>query len=124
MFGKKLMQRSLVTVLVAGGTALNVGTALAAPLDLSDTPLFLTEKVPPLNMLVMGRDHKLYYEAYNDHSDLNGDGVLDLTYSPGRIDYFGYFDSYKCYDYDSGAGRFEPVGTATRHRYTIAQRRE
>ena len=29
-------------------------------------------------MLVMGRDHKLFYEAYNDASDLNGDGHLDL----------------------------------------------
>ena len=31
-------------------------------------------------MLVVGRDHKLYYEAYNDASDLNGDGKLDVGY--------------------------------------------
>ena len=46
----------------------------------------------------MGRDHKLYYEAYNDASDLNADGVIDTRYKPA-IDYFGYFDSNKCYTY-------------------------
>ena len=73
-------------------------------------PLFLNG-VPPLNMIVLGRDHKLYYEAYNDASDLNGDGALDIRYKgfelkpdpvtrrePYKIDYYGYFDSYKCYD--------------------------
>ncbi len=80
----------------------------AAPLNLADTPLFLTESVPPLTMIVMGKDHKLYYEAYNDASDLNGDGVLDVGYIPS-IDYYGYFDSFKCYEYTNN--RFEPVQT-------------
>lgn len=70
-------------------------------------PPFLPEAVPPLVMLVMGRDHKLYYEAYNDASDLTGDGKLDIGYNPD-IDYYGYFDSYKCYDYSSTNNRFEP----------------
>ncbi|MBS0428966.1 MAG: hypothetical protein JSR41_16945, partial [Proteobacteria bacterium] len=39
---------------------------------LSQTPLFVSQSYPPLNMLVMGRDHKMYYEAYNDASDLDG----------------------------------------------------
>ena len=34
--------------------------------NLSSTPLFVTQAVPPLAMLIMGRDHRLYYEAYND----------------------------------------------------------
>ena len=55
---------------------------------------------PPLNLLVLGRDHKLYYEAYNDYTDLNNDGVIDIGYKPSQITYFGYFDSYKCYTYD------------------------
>ncbi|WP_425358613.1 PilC/PilY family type IV pilus protein [Syntrophotalea carbinolica] len=57
----------------------------------------------------MGRDHKLYYEAYNDASDLNNDGKLDIRYDPA-IEYFGYFDSYKCYEYDGSASpaRFDP----------------
>ena len=87
-------------------------TVQAAPLNLSQEPLFLTQSQPPLVMLNMARDHKLYYEAYNDYSDLDGDGTLDLIYKPGQIDYYGYFDSYKCYDYDESEGLFKPV-TAT-----------
>ena len=48
------------------------------PLRSRDAPLFLNDTVAPLNMLVIGRDHKLYYEAYNDASDLDGDGMLDV----------------------------------------------
>jgi len=44
----------------------------------NSVPPFITSGAPPLVMLVMGRDHKLYYEAYNDASDLNDDGVLDI----------------------------------------------
>jgi type IV pilus assembly protein PilY1 len=65
-------------------------------------------------MLVMGRDHKLYYEAYNDASDLNDDGVLDVGYRP-EIEYYGYFDSYKVYTYSTVNQRFEPLReTATK----------
>lgn len=71
-------------------------------------PPFLPETVPPLVMLVMGRDHKMYYEAYNDASDLNNDGELDIGYRPDEIDYYGYFDSFKCYTYSSANERFEP----------------
>ena len=61
-------------------------------------------------MLTMSRDHKLYYEAYNDASDINGDGVLDTGFKPD-IDYYGYFDSYKCYDWSSSNKRFVPAAT-------------
>ncbi len=69
-----------------------------------------TAEVPPLVMLVMARNHKLYYEAYNDASDLNGDGELDIGYNPD-IDYYGYFDCYKCYSYNTTGRRFEPSST-------------
>jgi len=68
-------------------------------------------------MLVMGRDHKLYYEAYNDASDLNNDGVIDVGYkghlskSQGGIDYFGYFNSNVCYTIADGT--FVPTAPAT-----------
>ncbi|NOV28734.1 PilC/PilY family type IV pilus protein [Methylomonas sp. ZR1] len=79
-----------------------------ASAGISQQPLFLTSSVPPIVMLTMGRDHKLYYEAYNDASDLNGDGLIDVGYKPS-IDYFGYFDSHRCYDYvDSDGGYFTP----------------
>ena len=84
-------------------------TSSTANGDIADRPLFLPGAVPPLNMLVMSRDHTLYYEAYNDASDLDGDGVVDVGYKPDEINYYGYFDSFKCYTYSSN--RFEPVAT-------------
>ena len=82
-----------------------------AAYDIAQEPLFLGGYVPPLNMLVMGRDHKLYYEAYNDASDLDGDGDLDVGYKPADIDYYGYFNSYTCYTYSGGV--FRPSSTTT-----------
>ncbi len=73
----------------------------------SSIPPFVTAGLPPMVMLVMARDHKLYYEAYNDASDLDGDGTLDIRYDPD-ITYYGYFDSYKYYQYDEAKSRFEP----------------
>lgn len=85
-----------------------------AAINISDIPLFLTQSAPPLNMLVLGRDHTLYAPAYDNASDLDGDGVIDVGYKgylpkdQGGLDYFGYFDSYKCYTYSSGV--FTPYG--------------
>lgn len=99
------------TLLVAMAAVLAATPASATDLSLSDSPLSVAPAVAPLNMLVVGRDHKLYYEAYNDASDLDGDGRLDVGYkgylpnptlenpNAGGIDYYGYFDSYKCYTY-------------------------
>lgn len=70
--------------------------------SIAQYPLFLTTGVPPIVMLNMGKDHKLYYEAYNDASDLNDDGIIDYRYKPDEINYYGYFDSFKCYNYSSG----------------------
>ncbi|PZQ74611.1 MAG: hypothetical protein DI563_11800, partial [Variovorax paradoxus] len=78
---------------------------------LAQTPLFVSQGYPPLNMLVMGRDHKMYYEAYNDASDLDGDGVIDVGYKPDKIDYYGYFNNNACYTYDNDM--FRPVAAAT-----------
>lgn len=93
---------------------------------LAQSPLYLRDNVPPLNMLVMGKDHKIYYEAYNDASDLDGDGSLDVGYRgwdlkqnplPGesryKIDYYGYFNSFVCYRWSDGdGGRFVPAEPA------------
>ena len=65
-------------------------TALAT--SIAQYPLFLTTGVPPIVMLNIGKDHKLYYEAYNDASDLDEDGTIDFRYKPDVIDYYGYFD--------------------------------
>ncbi len=114
----KFIKRSGTSLLAAGIVVLGQapGAAQASELSLIETPLFLTERVSPLNMIVMGRDHRLYYEAYDDRSDLNGDGVVDITYKPGEIDYYGYFDSFKCYTYTAGV--FVPAGTTANKQCT------
>lgn len=76
----------------------------------SQQPLMLGASAPPLMMLVMQRDHKLYYEAYNDASDLDGDGSIDVGFKP-TMTYLGYFDSNLCYTYQNA--RFEPTAKAT-----------
>ncbi|MCX7823143.1 MAG: PilC/PilY family type IV pilus protein [Syntrophobacterales bacterium] len=69
----------------------------------------VASSVSPLVQLVIGRDHKFYYEAYNDASDLDDDGIIDVGYKHS-ITYYGYFDPYKCYSYEgSGANaKFVP----------------
>ncbi|GAB1623634.1 hypothetical protein AAOGI_36840 [Agarivorans albus] len=88
------------------------GVSQAGDLDLADAPLYVATTPAPMVMLVMGRDHTLYYEAYNDASDLNGDGNLNIHYDPVNINYYGYFDSNRCYSYSAGgensAGVFTP----------------
>jgi type IV pilus assembly protein PilY1 len=78
------------------------------------TPLFVSEATPPLIMLVLGKDHSLFFEAYNDASDLDGDGELDLQFKPS-IKYFGLFDSALCYthnDANTNSGLFSPSNLA------------
>jgi type IV pilus assembly protein PilY1 len=95
--------------------AFDPADALAQSVPISEVPLFSVSSQPPLNMLVVGRDHKLFNAAYNDASDLNGDGTLDVGYkgylsaANGGITYYGYFDSNKCYSYSGGL--FTPTGT-------------
>lgn len=108
--------------------ALSQATNTPPPLlALAEAPLFVQSTLPPLNMLVMGKDHKIYYEAYNDASDLDGDGGLDVGYkgyilkSPApaadsgeslyKIDYYGYFNSYACYTWDGD--KFVPQGATS-----------
>lgn len=81
-----------------------------------DPPPFVSSGANPMVMMVMERDHKLYYEAYDDAQDLDGDGKLDVGYKHS-IDYFGYFDPYKCYTYQtSNPKQFVPSRyTATKY---------
>jgi len=113
MFRKFTLVMVLAGLLCTFGHPFGPNAALAAAnednSDYNVTPPFLTAAAPPLVMIVMGRDHKLYYEAYNDASDLDGDGDLDVGFKPDEIEYYGYFDSFKCYTYDSGNGRFNPT---------------
>ena len=106
-----------IASLLSGMILLLLHSAHADPINLTKLPLFLGDNGTPLSLLVMGRDHKLYYEAYNDASDLNQDGEVDVGYKPNLtqngkpLDYYGYFDSHKCYSYSGGV--FAPASVTT-----------
>lgn len=113
-----LTKRSEFTSFLMAGLVFLAGSAApgaaSASLPVSQIPLHVSaaQDAPPLNMLVMGKDHKNYYEAYNDASDLNGDGQIDVGYKPDLIEYYGYFNSKVCYNWNAGKNRFDPAATA------------
>lgn len=93
----------------------NSAVAVAPMQNYCIKPPFITQSVPPMVMFEVGRDHKLYYEAYNDGVDLDGDGRIDRTYDHS-IEYYGYFNPYKCYTPSAGDASgdfFTPVATTT-----------
>ena len=53
----------------------------------------------PQVMIVLERDWKIFYPAYNNTADLNGDGSIDNGINP-TIAYVGYFDVDSCYGHD------------------------
>jgi len=71
-------------------------------------PNIVTSTPRPMIMLNMSKDHQLFYRAYDEFSDLDGDGLPETTYKHS-FDYYGYFDSYKCYNYSGTSSRFEAV---------------
>ena len=82
--------------------------------NLATVPLLALKSAPGLVMLTMSRDHRLFYAAYNDTSDINGDGVIDVGFKP-TITYYGNFVSDRCYDYiTSGTNNplFRPIAIA------------
>ncbi len=92
---------------VASGLLAAVALLAAAPMaqaqtattvPLAQAPLLALKSAPGLVMLTMSRDHRLFYAAYNDTSDINGDGVVDVGFNPA-ITYYGNFVSDRCYDY-------------------------
>jgi type IV pilus assembly protein PilY1 len=117
------LQKHLLIALSAASTALAIThSAQAEPFQ---TPLFLVTQVKPVTMLNMSRDHQLFFKLYDDYSDITDsrstinsvananygkepDGAPDTSYVHG-FDYYGYFDSYKCYTYSTTDNRFNPV---------------
>ena len=96
----------------------------AAFINFSPVPLYLGANIPPIVMLNISRDHELHYRAYNDYQDLDGDGLLDTKYK-NDITYYGYFDSFKCYNYVASdayyaSPHFVPVAT-TADKYCTGQ---
>lgn len=97
-----------------------VGMGLLTPFALwsapAQVPLFLSESAEPMIMINMSVDHQLFYKAYDDWTDLDGDGAIDTAYN-NSVEYLGYFDSTKCYSYDSTDGRFEPAAVMSTSYY-------
>lgn len=115
LFPKKV-QLSALTMLLTFAVA---HSAYAIP---DQAPLFLANPVKPIMMLNMSNDHQLFFKVYDDYGDLTDpaggepDGIPDTTYVP-KYDYYGYFDSAKCYTYSTSNGRFEPKDAADTDHY-------
>lgn len=101
---------SFGTAPMASATAISSSLQQASAYAV-DPPLGVAGAAP-LVMLNLSRDHQLFYKAYNDFSDLNGDGALDTTYN-NNLTYAGYFDSTKCYAYSNNM--FVPKAVTTNH---------
>lgn len=100
-------------LILCGNLIMSPNVDAAVMNDYCIQPPFIAQSVPPLVMFSTGREHKLYYEAYNDAADLDEDGRLETTYKHS-VTYYGYFDPDVCYTYDNtGTANFEPAGAAT-----------
>ncbi|MDO9134770.1 pilus assembly protein [Hydrogenophaga sp.] len=109
-FLKHMAMMSKLSAVGLSGLVALASHALTIP----NVPLSVQQSVSPLIMLVAGKDHRFFYEAYNDASDINGDGVLDIRYKPS-ITYLGLFSSTLCYTHNEASdnsGLFTPAGTA------------
>jgi type IV pilus assembly protein PilY1 len=99
--------------------ALPLGFALnASAVTIPNQPLSIQAAAKPMIMLAFGRDHRMFYEAYNDASDIDGDGTLDIRFKPS-ITYLGLFDPNVCYSHSGAStsntdvtGLFTPSATA------------
>ncbi|HEY7773686.1 MAG TPA: PilC/PilY family type IV pilus protein [Marinagarivorans sp.] len=81
-------------------TLVSLGASAAPSVsDYDAVPPLLAESASPMIMLAMSNDHQLFFKSFTDYDDINGDGILDITYD-NAIEYAGYFDSYKCYSYN------------------------
>lgn len=102
-----------ISTIGAGFIALLCQSSPALAITIDDLlPQLLPAVGTPMTMLNLSRDHQLTYKAYNEYSDLNGDGVPERTYLHSYT-YYGYFDSNKCYEYVAGSNQFEAVTGAS-----------
>ena len=77
-------------------------------------PFLLSSYSTPMLMMVLAKDHKMFYRAYNNLSNLDNDPAIDIGFNPS-IPYYGYFDNTACYTYSGNAssGKFIRSGAAT-----------
>lgn len=112
---RMLRTTCLSLVLMAWGMSSALLANAAAPPAIP--PNIVTIAAKPMIMLNLSRDQELFTRAYNEYSDIDTDGVPDTTYKHS-FDYYGYFDSNKCYTYASGV--FSPA-SVTSSKYCSGQ---
>ena len=109
------LAKSLRNLLLAATALVAIATHAV---NLTPLPPYLSEvKGAPMVMINMSRDHQLFFKAYNEYSDLDGDGIVETQYKHA-YNYYGYFDNQRCYKYDTGANRYYParkVNTADKY---------
>lgn len=96
--------------------ALGPQQVYATTLDISTPrslipPNVTTTSNRPMVMLAASKDQSLFGPIYTDFEDLDGDDVIDTTFTPA-FKYYGYFDPTKCYAYNTSDGRFNPASIA------------
>lgn len=106
----KLKLVGLLVSAVLGGFVNNscvaATTTSVEKLDIANYPMYaIGESQPPLIMLLMGKDQSMYFEAYNDMVDLDGDGEIDGSFNP-KVTYDGLYETDWCYTYTKD-GYFE-----------------
>lgn len=81
----------------------------------TSTPVHVAQGAAPLVLLTVARDHSMAFPAYNDMTDLNGDGILDIGFNP-TFPYLGLFNPKYCYIYISTGSQinqyFKPAAQA------------
>jgi type IV pilus assembly protein PilY1 len=97
--------RLIRTMLLSATALLAFGTHAV---NFTPLPPYLAEiKGSPMVMLNLSKDHQLFFKAYNEYSDLDGDGIVETQYKHSYR-YYGYFDNQRCYEYTSN--RYVPTG--------------
>ena len=86
------------------------GWSAAQSPTLAQAPLTTMKTAPALMLLTMGRDLSFAQTAYNDVSDIDGDGQIDLHFKP-NFRYAGYYAPDRCYSYANEL--FTPAKAAT-----------
>jgi type IV pilus assembly protein PilY1 len=105
------LKSSWITISISSLLALMVAAPMTYAQSMRDYSVMppLAAKVESNRsiMLTLSVDHQLFMKAYNDFSDLDGDGIPEKTFVES-YDYVGYFDRTVCYTHDGS--KFIPVG--------------
>jgi type IV pilus assembly protein PilY1 len=117
-----MKQKTITNMLSYAALTISVGMAAifsnsANAINLSPIPPHLTQaRGAPQTMLNMSRDHQLFYKAYNEYSDLDGDNVPETQYKH-TYRYYGYFDNTRCYIYSTTSNQFNPARKSDTNNY-------